>query len=84
MVKNKDIAERLGINPVSLSRLRSGERKPSLRMMKRIETELGWTMADQSAAYNELDRTSYASAFRRFLRDNFEIPNPEDQGSLNA
>lgn len=84
MVKNKDIAERLGINPVSLSRLRSGERKPSLRMMKRIETKLGWSMTDQSAAYDECDRTRYASAFRRFLRDNFDIPNAEDVGSIDA
>lgn len=84
MVKNKDIAERLGINPVSLSRLRSGERKPSLRMMLRIESELGWSLTEQSAAFDERDRKAYAGAFRRFLRDNFDIPNSEDQGSVNA
>lgn len=83
MVQNKDIAVRLGIHVVHLARLRSGDRKPSLRLMYKIERELGWTLVEQTTAYDEHDRKSYAAAFRAFLAREFDIPDRGENGPVD-
>lgn len=83
MVQNKDIATRLGIHVVHLARLRSGDRKPSLRLMYKIERELGWTIGEQTTAYDEHDRKSYAAALRQFLQAKFGIPDRGENGPVD-
>ena len=47
---NSQIAEALGLSESGVSRLRSGDRLPSLEVMQKIETKYGWTVQGQSNA----------------------------------
>ncbi len=69
--QNKDIAEKLGIHPVYLSRLRNGDRKPSLELMRKIRDELGWDLAQQIEVH---EAGAYAETFRTFLEEHYDIP----------
>lgn len=74
---NYQIAEKLGVNPITLSRWRSGDRFPSRDMMLRIEDKLGWSVADQMAAYNTSlgeNRGDYGKALKEFLAEKYEVP----------
>lgn len=73
-LQNQDIALRLNIHPVSLSRLRNGYRKPSVELMATIEQELGWPMAEQIKLYRSSDRFAYGTGLRKFMKDKFDIP----------
>lgn len=84
MVQNKDIAAQLQIHVVHLARLRSGDRKPSLRLMHRIARELGWNLVDQHRAYDEHNRKKYAAALRQFLQDKYDIPDRGENSETTA
>lgn len=45
-----DLGQRLRISQAMVSRLRSGQRKPSYRLMVRIAEHLEWPIEDQVAA----------------------------------
>lgn len=47
---NGEVAEALGLSESGVSRLRSGDRLPSLQVMQTIETVYGWTVQGQSNA----------------------------------
>ncbi len=55
-------AELLGVSVATISRLCSGDRKPSLDLIQTIEEKLGWSVQDQA---NELRCDSYYDAFRK-------------------
>lgn len=76
--QNKDIAFMLDINPVSLSRLRNGHRKPSLEMIAKIEKLLGWPTSQQIKAYHHKDPLKYGDEFRKFLKSQFGIPDQKE------
>lgn len=44
---NVEIAEALNLSTSGVSRLRSGERFPSLALMRQIELQFKWTISDQ-------------------------------------
>lgn len=45
---NGEVASALGLSKSGVSRLRSGDRLPSLALMQRIEKAYGWTVQAQS------------------------------------
>lgn len=47
---NGQVAEALGLSESGVSRLRSGDRLPSLAVMQQIEATYGWTVQGQSNA----------------------------------
>jgi transcriptional regulator with XRE-family HTH domain len=55
-----EMAEALGCSEATVSRLRSGERTPSVRLMSEIRRILSWSMDEQAAA---IDRGDYAAVF---------------------
>ena len=54
---NGEVAEALGLSESGVSRLRSGDRLPSLQVMQTIETVYGWTVQGQSNARQAGDWT---------------------------
>lgn len=49
-IHNKTVATRLGLSESGVSRLRSGNRYPSLALMQTIESVYGWPVQLQSDA----------------------------------
>ena len=70
-------AEALGVSVATVSRLCSGDRKPSFELMCRIEDTFGWSVQDQA---NELRCDAYYDAFSKKV-DEWELP---DQTSSPA
>jgi transcriptional regulator with XRE-family HTH domain len=65
-----EAAQALGCSVATVSRLRSGDRRPSLPLMQEIKRVLSWSIDDQAAA---IERGDYAEMFtgkmdRRRLR----------------
>lgn len=54
---NGQVAEALGLSESGVSRLRSGDRLPSLEVMQKIETVYGWSVQGQSNARQAEDWT---------------------------
>jgi len=74
----QQIAEKLGVHPTTMSRWFSGQRSPSKTMMLLIQDELGWSVADQLDAFNQLrdddsGRDMYGPRFKEFLRDKHNV-----------
>lgn len=65
-ITNPELAERLGIHYTMASRLLNGKRLPSLQLMARIESELGWSMAAQTKARLQ-GADVYSAALRKHL-----------------
>jgi transcriptional regulator with XRE-family HTH domain len=55
-----EAAEALGCSVATISRLRSGERNPSVRLMQEIRRILSWSLDDQAAA---IERGDFGSVF---------------------
>ena len=70
-------AELLGVSVATISRLCSGDRRPSLELIQTIEEKLGWSVQDQA---NELRCDAYYDAFRKKV-DEWEL---QDQTSSPA
>jgi transcriptional regulator with XRE-family HTH domain len=49
-MNGRQLAEALGVSQAHASRLRSGDRLPSMELMWAIEKVLGWKAADQMAS----------------------------------
>lgn len=45
---NREVATTLGLSESGVSRLRSGDRMPSLALMQKIEAEYEWKVQEQS------------------------------------
>lgn len=74
----QQIADKLGVHPVTLSKWLNGHRSPSKVSMLVIERELGWPVAEQLAAFNQLredepDKDMYGPRFKEFLRDKHNV-----------
>lgn len=61
---NESVAELLGISHSMVSRMRSGDRFPSVRLMTRIEVTFGWKMSAQAKVFGTV---RYADGFERAL-----------------
>lgn len=68
-VTNQRVADDLGVTHAHISRIRSGDRLPSLQLVRRIEVKLGWLVSDQIA---DLDPGRYAAAFEVVLTKRYE------------
>lgn len=77
----QEIAQKLGVARGTLFHWMSGHRSPSKESMLKIESELGWPVAEQMAAYNELTvqpdgskKDSFGAELRAFLETKFGTP----------
>lgn len=63
------VAARLGMSESSVSRLRSGRRSPSWETMRKIQTEYGWPIDEQTTvlANENNGKERYARLFRERL-----------------
>lgn len=59
---NEELAGLLGVSHATVSRIRSGDRLPSLQVMQKIREEFGWTLDEQTDARNA---GNYAEHFCR-------------------
>lgn len=59
-ISNKELGAKIGLDHTSVSRLRGGDRNPSMHTMARIAVEYNWDMLEQ---YNAIDAKTYASQF---------------------
>lgn len=57
-----ELAERLDVSVATISRICSGERRPSLDLMYVIEERMDWPFADQA---NEIRCDAYPSEFKK-------------------
>lgn len=76
-MENREIAEKLGVAPVTLSRWLNGHRFPGKDAMLRIELELKWSIADQMAAFNvdlpDGRPGEYGRQFKQYLEKEWEV-----------
>lgn len=59
---NQEIADAIGLTHSGVSRIRNGNRLPSLGIMENIEKAYGWSLEDQ-AAHRRRGMYDYARAF---------------------
>ncbi len=67
-----ELAKTLGVSEATVSRIASGDRRPSIDLMMKIRTVLRWSIEDQANQLRE-STTAYAAEFsakmaRRTLR----------------
>lgn len=63
---NPDVGKRIGLSYSAVSRIRSGDRYPSLAVMRKIREAYGWPVADQMALIPDEGRNmDYALEFER-------------------
>lgn len=69
----QQIAEKLGVHPVTLSKWLNGHSSPSKDSMLLIRDKLGWSIDDQMDAYDTAGpgaaKDMYGPRFKEFLRD---------------
>lgn len=68
-ISNKEIGRQLGVSHAQISRIKSGDRLPSLQTMLRIQETLGWSLADQAVLHQQADRSEYAAEFNRRIAE---------------
>jgi len=67
-VTNEEIGKKLGLTYSAVSRLRRGERLPSIGVMMAVETHFAWSVADQVKT-----RASHgAKAYARVLEEHIQ------------
>ena len=65
-VTNVAIAEKLGVDHSTVSRIRSGQRYPSRELMRRISETFGWKVVHQLDLLPDRGRNlRYAQAFEK-------------------
>lgn len=70
-VTNREVAEVLGVTHSMISRIRSGDRSPSLDLMTRIAFEFKWPLEDQG---NERRLGTYRHGFEEHLSREYNRP----------
>lgn len=77
----QQIADKLGVHRGTLFHWMSGHRSPGKTSMLKIAEELGWSVADQMDAFNQLTRQpdgtmkdSYGEELRNFLQTKHNAP----------
>lgn len=69
-VTNQRVAEDLGLTHSAVSRIRSGDRLPSINLVRKIAAVLAWPVEDQIAT---LDPAEYAVGFEAILAKRYEV-----------
>lgn len=69
-LSNTELGAALGVSHASVSRIRSGDRLPSIRVMSRIATLTGWDVGEQVEAREEgTYAEEFEKAFQRLASD---------------
>lgn len=68
IVTNEDIGRKLELSHSAVSRLRRGERLPSVEVMVRIASHFGWDVVDQVAVRVSDGAGVYAEHFERHIQ----------------
>lgn len=63
-VTNRQIADDLGVTHAAISRIRSGDRTPSIELMMRISVLVKWSIDQQARAKSD---GTYAAAFEKHM-----------------
>lgn len=74
-VTNPQVGEKIGIGHTGVSRLRSGDRSPSIETMIAIEEAYSWPIGEQIRARRQ-GKKPYAEAFEAVLASHY--------GTINA
>lgn len=69
---NEAIGQMIGLSHSAVSRLRRGQRLPSVPIMVAIELEFGWLVADQVKARTCDGVAAYASQFNEAVTAYFD------------
>jgi len=64
LVTNQQVADDIGITHSAVSRIRSGDRLPSIQLVRKIAATYGWPVEQQ---IEDLDPARYAVAFEAVL-----------------
>ncbi|QXJ40737.1 hypothetical protein [Curtobacterium phage Parvaparticeps] len=67
---NSEVAARIGLTHSGVSRLRSGQRNPSIVVMRNIENQYGWEVGDQ---VNAIESDTFHAEFEA------QIAKPADE-----
>jgi hypothetical protein len=71
-IGNKEIGTHMGLDYTSVSRIRAGERYPSMAVMMKVEMWLEWSLADQAVArFCDIPEYSYATKLEKLLVDKY-------------
>lgn len=73
---HSNVAEKLGLTIATVSRIRSGDRLPSLGVMRQISNLYGWTIDQQLEAR---DLGDYAHEFNRRLAESAPVSEPSSE-----
>lgn len=68
-VTNQRVADDLGLTHSAVSRIRSGDRLPSLKLVQKIALVYGWSVEEQIADH---DAERYAIAFEAILSKRYD------------
>lgn len=74
-MRNVEVADRLGISTVHLSRIRSGTRRPSTDLMMRVHHEFRWSLRQQMTA---LKQGTWHAEFRVYMWQVYGVPSNLD------
>jgi transcriptional regulator with XRE-family HTH domain len=67
---NPEVGKRIGLSYSGVSRIRSGDRYPSLAVMRKIRDAYGWPVGDQQALIPDHGRNmAYAHEFERRINN---------------
>lgn len=69
-ISHQEIADVVGLDMSTVSRLRAGQRKPNIDTMQRVEQAFAWPLADQVKA-RDLGPDRYAQDFEAHVRRYF-------------
>lgn len=65
---NEEIGKLLGLTYSTVSRLRRGERLPSIEVMLAIDAHFGWGVADQAKTRTSLGAEGYGARLQEFIK----------------
>jgi transcriptional regulator with XRE-family HTH domain len=71
---NEVIGVKIGLSHSAVSRLRRGQRLPSVPTMVAIERVFGWSVADQVKARTGKGAAAYSTRFNEEVTAHFDTP----------
>lgn len=66
---NEEIGKKLGLTHSAVSRIRRGERLPSLEVMMAIDVNFGWPMPDQVMTRVHHGAKVYSSKLEQYIQE---------------
>lgn len=69
-ISNTQVGADIGLDYTTVSRIRSGQRLPSIDVMVQIELRYGWSVGDQARARTD---DKFAEEFERILIEKFGV-----------